>query len=91
VIYDEDFELLELSEDQVEQLIYDLVGTTLNLDQYLESTFDVPSVDYLSEDTLEDIDRTIFLCESCGWWCYDEDRSENGYEDICDECAEDEE
>lgn len=35
---------------------------------------------------LERFDSDIFECETCGWWCGDDERSED-QDDVCSECA----
>jgi hypothetical protein len=82
---------LVLTKEQVAVLVYDLVGTTQDLDLYLEAEFNIADREKLAAVTLEEIDSYMFECEYCGWWCDDDERSENGYEDICKECVEDNE
>ena len=40
------------------------------------------------------VDETIhleyFQCETCGWWCWSDERSNNSAEQICTDCEEEE-
>ncbi len=74
----------------LESVIEELRGTCLNdlnnvLDQY-----DL-SEDDLTADQLTEVDMEIFLCETCGWWYgRSEESIEEGYEEHCDTCADEE-
>lgn len=39
-------------------------------------------------DLLEKWDQEIFECNECGWWCGDDERSEDDGE-VCQECHDD--
>lgn len=79
----------KVTDEQVEQLIQYLQGTCMNsVDSAMNELFELSESD-LSEEQLSHIDKEIFNCDTCGWWC---ESSENAGEDenICQDCKGDE-
>lgn len=73
---------MKISAEQVGQLIEGLCGTTNCLEeQCLRLGF---NEDDLSIEDTNRIDEAIFLCESCGWWC---PQDENCGEEKCEDCT----
>jgi hypothetical protein len=73
-----------LTDEQVSQLADSLNGTCDGLDGILEELF--PGAELDDGDALE-LDLSVFLCETCGWWCDQSEsaaQTESGW--ICDNC-----
>lgn len=68
-------------ETKFNDLVYFLQGSC--------NTLSEEDNDFLTDnDLLERFDDEIFICDECGWWCGDDERSEN-VDETCDECAGD--
>jgi hypothetical protein len=61
----------KISDEQVDEIISDLVGTCDTLNDAITATTgdDNLTEDDLLPEQLEHIDNEIFLCTDCGWWC----------------------
>ncbi|MCK9267227.1 MAG: hypothetical protein M0P14_00765 [Alkaliphilus sp.] len=57
---------MSLSKDQLQDIIENLQGTCLTLDDVLDD-YGLSSEDLNLED-LSRIEEEIFLCDGCGWW-----------------------
>lgn len=64
-----------------EALADELVGTcaTCVVEERLATQADVEAFDNLA-----------FLCECCGWWCATEELHNEGAQNLCEDCNEDE-
>lgn len=72
---------IESKEARAREVAHDLEGTCKNLAD--EATEDeMKSAVFTAE-----LDRLVFECQSCGWWCnVEEEYNEDG---LCDDCCED--
>lgn len=73
----------------IDELCDILQGTCESLGTKLEQMYPDMVEEDLTTDELFKIDSTVFLCETCGWWCEISEMADNG-EWICQECADDE-
>lgn len=82
--------LITLTDEQITEIVQGLRGTTGSLDLTIEAVLGMPDVKItaIAEESLQEIDAYIFLCEVCGWWC-DRDEEDETSVDTCDECASD--
>jgi hypothetical protein len=77
-----------LTQNQINELYNDLVGTCSDIDIVLMELFEVDSITELSPATLEEIDQMMFNCGECGWWCDINESTEcPGGDEVCEECA----
>lgn len=68
-------------ETKFNDLLYFLQGSCNSLTE--------DNQEFLEDNNLlERFNNEIFMCEECGWWCGDDERSET-QDDMCDECAPD--
>ncbi len=70
-----------------------MAGTPYDFDYWID-TEDGTLAEYgifdegdLTAEMWEIIEEYTFLCDECGWWCYDGEQSIH-YDGICDKCAE---
>lgn len=78
----------KITQDQLNQLIENLKGTTSSIDQ--EASKLGFEEDDLTMEQFEYIDSEIFLCEECGWWCSIGDLAlgaSNLTDMVCEDCA----
>lgn len=82
---------MTLSYEQIEELIGHLQGTCGTATEGIQA---IVGEDYddsiLTEDNWDQINNSIFLCNTCNWWCETSEMSEieNG-EDTCEGCGYD--
>ena len=71
-----------LAPDEITRLADKLAGTPDSIDATVEALF---GCDFLDVDigSLKVLDSLVFCCDTCGWWCRDEER---GTEETCKEC-----
>lgn len=67
--------------ERLHQCAAELEGSS----QALESV--LTEAEAADEDFLEDLDSYVFQCETCGWWCNEDERTDG---DVCIDCKEDE-
>lgn len=78
---------MKVTDEQVDEIISYLQGTTNTLDGavgIITGNDELDSMD-LTPQQLEHIDNEIFLCETCGWWC---EVCEMNGDQTCDDCTE---
>jgi hypothetical protein len=76
-----------LTQEQINQLHADLVGTCNDIDIVLMELFEFDSLTELSPATLDEIDQIMFNRAECGWWC-DIGEATVGYDgEDCKDCA----
>lgn len=78
---------IKLTSEQIEGIAEELIGTTKDLDRYLEE-HGLPPSDQIDTDSLTELDSQVFLCSSCGWWYSADDCA---IYDLCYECEDDDE
>lgn len=80
----------KLNNDQIYEIINDLRGTCQSFESIVVYHTNL-TPDEIDPAFLDVIDENIFLCETCGWWCDEDEESETeGSENICKECQESE-
>jgi hypothetical protein len=68
----------------IHDVIQDLTGTTMTLQNVLDD-YSKDESDLTPEDHAT-IDSEIFCCDNCGWWCEVSESNEDGPNQICDDC-----
>src|SRR6266403_394693 len=80
-------EPLALTEEQALSIVNDLRGTCGNLDMEIQDRLgNGVGTEDLDTKSLNLIDEHIFNCEVCGWWCDNDEMSED--HGVCEECFE---
>lgn len=72
--------------DKIMAVAERLMGTCKNLDDVVQDVFEDEGLDATSDidiKLLYELDETVMLCESCGWWC---EPVELDDEQICEDC-----
>lgn len=77
------FEQLETAVNRLEGQCMVTVEQALE-EQNLAHLFDDPEVE-------AQIQEKVFLCEKCGWWAGTEELNNEGPQELCDQCHEEEE
>lgn len=81
---------MELTNEQVDELIAHLQGSCKSLDEGCQDMFEKDE-DVLTSEQLLRIDQEIFHCATCGWWYEISEESGSDESDlICNDCAENE-
>lgn len=86
---------MKLSIEQIEEVADFLRGTCLySYEDALEEVLGVrPDFygDVMDKDDCQELDQLVFNCNCCGWWCDTSELSPVKYEEICDQCYEENE
>jgi len=79
---------MELSENQIERISEDLIGTCNTIESVMEILMIDEKHKEEVESRIEECD--IELCNGCGWWVetYDLINDENEQENTCSNCRE---
>jgi len=84
---------MELTEKQIEDFPYDLMGTCKSIEEVFHNQFNVDLSEISSQqeyNLFEAIDRVTFNCNTCGWWDEMGCGEDNDGEWICSSCVESE-
>lgn len=74
-----------LTEAQLEAVVSRLEGQcVLSLEQVLEE-MGLEGMEN-DADVCTQVDDRVFCCEGCDWWCLAEELNNDGDENLCDEC-----
>lgn len=72
-----------LTENELEQLIDYLQGSSKSLQEAINDLFECDE-DILTPDDHQAIDGRIFKCNSCDWWCEIDEQNDEGN---CEDCG----
>jgi len=85
---------MNLTYEQINEVADVLRGTCLlSYEDALEEVLGERPVNYWDVMTLDDckeLDELVFNCTTCGWWCGTEDLAPSEYDQICNQCYEEE-
>jgi len=80
---------ITLTNEEIQELIEDLRGTTQTISGAISKLFDRFDVEYticnIDDKTLQAIEDEVFQCDGCGWWYEQPHNDENG-DILCDDC-----
>jgi formylmethanofuran dehydrogenase subunit E len=65
------------------QVAYEVAGTC---DTHTQDYFDLHGITHDEFDEIL-INEGIFLCDSCGWFCYDDESNVINGDQVCDDCV----
>ena len=85
---------IHLSEEQVQELADHLSGTSQSLEHACDVCFNIETddaTDTLDLNTLDRLDELVFECTVCNWWASNDELAESDGDNICLECAGDDE
>lgn len=83
----------QVADKVVDRLEGTATGTILDSVEEIAEELGLPVEERERETLLARIDRQIFSCDGCGWWCLTEELNNDGEfgEQLCDDCDEDKE